>query len=396
MKNPSVCFVCHEYPPDVHGGVGTFTQVVSRALVRSGWHVRVIGFGSPQYSGPETQDDQGVIVIRLRRPARDFLSVRAVRMIFSRVSKWARHGEIDLVELPDAEGWAAGWPALPIPVVCRVHGSSTYFARELGRSNNKSNYWFEKFSIRRADSWCAVSQYAADKTREIFGLPPVSTISYVPVELPPDSDQLSRRPGSVAYTGTLTPKKGIGTVIRAWPAVLHQVPEAELHVYGKDTTRQGQSMKASLIGELPPEARNSIHFHGHCDRPELLNALKTAAVAVFPSYAEAFAFAPLEAMATGCPTIYSRRTSGPELMTHNEHGLLVDPDQPADVAAAIVSVLQDPVLAARLGQAGRERVRRHFTIEHLMPKMESFYRECIHSFGSRGPIQHAERSEVAR
>ncbi len=66
---------------------------------------------------------------------------------------------------------------------------------------------------------------------------------------------------------------------------------------------------------------------------------------MFPSYAEAFALAPLEAMAAGCPTVYSQRGSGPELIENNRDGLLVEPDQPGEIAETIIRVLEDNNLA---------------------------------------------------
>jgi glycosyltransferase involved in cell wall biosynthesis len=383
VNSPSICLICHEYPPEPQGGIGTFTQIVSRGLVAAGWRVRVVGFRSQLYSGPDQHDDHGVQVFRLRRPSRDLASVRTLARLYRRVSAWARGGDIDLLELPDAQGWAAGWPRLPIPVVTRVHGSATYFARELGRPVRRLEYWRERLSIRRSDVWCAVSEYSARKTQQIFDLQPPRAISYVPVHLPAEVDRLGRTRNRVVYTGTLTLKKGIGCLLRAWPEVLRRVPEAELHIYGKEIARGSQTMTESLLTPFDAAIRSTIHFHGHCARPEVLNALRTSRVAVFPSYAEAFAFAPMESMASGCPTIYSVRTSGPELMRHNENGLLIDPDQPEDIAAAVVSVLQDDGLAERLGKAGRKRVGDSFTADRLLPQMELFYRHCISEFAIR-------------
>jgi glycosyltransferase involved in cell wall biosynthesis len=357
--------------------------MLGRALVKAGWGVRVLGFRSKQYDGPDVQDDEGVQIYRLPLPQHDFRDVRAITALYRTVRKWARAGEIDLFELPDAEGWAAGWPPLPIPVVSRVHGSSTYFGKELGRTINRGNYWRERLSMRRSDAWCAVSRYSGDKTQEIFRLPPPGAISYVPVVMPEPVEAATRLSHRVVYTGTLTPKKGIERLVEAWPEILRRVPEARLDVYGKDTRRGSPSMTDTLLGRMDDASRASVTFYGHRARPVILEALRTASVAVFPSYAEAFAFAPIEAMACGCPTVYSTRTSGPELVQNGENGLLIDPDQPAQIADAVVAVLTDPALAVRLGRNGRDRIGNNFTVEHLVPRIDSFYRKCIREFAAQ-------------
>jgi glycosyltransferase involved in cell wall biosynthesis len=112
-------------------------------------------------------------------------------------------------------------------------------------------------------------------------------------------------------------------------------------------------------------------------------ALRHATVAVFPSYAEAFAFAPLESMAQGCPTVYSTRGSGTELIRDGQDGILVDPDRPAEIAAAILRLLRDPALARRMGAAGRARVAQEFSLDVLLDRNVTFYRACIDGFRER-------------
>ena len=86
-------------------------------------------------------------------------------------------------------------------------------------------------------------------------------------------------------------------------------------------------MRAALEQRLDGFAP-SVRFHGAVPHPVVLSALASARVAVFPSFAEAFGLAPLEAMAHACPTIFSRRGSGPELICDGRDGLLVDPSNP--------------------------------------------------------------------
>jgi len=58
--------------------------------------------------------------------------------------------------------------------------------------------------------------------------------------------------------------------------------------------------------------------------PVLLQALNAAEVAAFPSYTETFGLAAVEAMACGCPTVYTKRSCGPEIVRDGVTGLLVE------------------------------------------------------------------------
>jgi glycosyltransferase involved in cell wall biosynthesis len=173
------------------------------------------------------------------------------------------------------------------------------------------------------------------------------------------------------------------SLIHAWPKVVNICPTAKLSIFGKDgRTDAGESMRDFLLSSLPASIRNTVDFPGHVEQADLRNALRAASVAVFPSYSEGFAMAPMEAMAEACPTIYSRRGSGAELIQDGENGLLVDPAQPTAIAHAITKILSDANLAARLGSAGREHVARCFSTSVLLAKNISFYQASAQSFRS--------------
>jgi glycosyltransferase involved in cell wall biosynthesis len=82
-------------------------------------------------------------------------------------------------------------------------------------------------------------------------------------------------------------------------------------------------------------------------------------------------------MAAGCPTVYTTLSCGPEIVRHEVDGLLADPRDPSAIAAAVGRLLDDPELACRLGQAGRARVRRDFSLEALVPENERFFADMI-------------------
>ena len=170
------------------------------------------------------------------------------------------------------------------------------------------------------------------------------------------------------FTGALWEKKGIYQLAKAWNAVTREVAGAKLAIYGRG--------REELVKEyLEEETKNSVAFYGYIKREELYQKLATATVAVFPSYAECFALAPLEAMACGTAVIFSTRTSGPELIDNNKTGLLVDPDNVEDLAEKIIELLNNPEKTSTLAIAGKELVRREFDISIIAKKNLEVYKE---------------------
>jgi len=387
-----ICFLCNEYPPARHGGVGIATRTIGRAMVEAGHQVRVIGLNWENSDSPRVESDHGVKVWRLKTH-KSFLGwVRSRRLLYQTVAAWAQSGAIDLLEVPDYEGFAAAWPALSVPLVTRLHGTASYFASELGRKPRPSSFLLERSALRRSDFLSSCSSYTAERTRELFRLGSREIkVLYNPVRTEAQSESSARDPDQVVFSGTLTPKKGIISLIQAWPSVLEGCPKARLDVFGKPgRTDAGKPMEEFLISTLPPSTRHTVHFHGHVESRRLQSAFRSAAVAVFPSYAEAFALAPMEAMAEGCPTIYSRRASGMELIQHGQNGLLVNPDNVPEIGRSIVEVLQSPSLGLAIGEAGRKHIEACFSLSAMLPKYVEFYLDCIrwfrdrHSAGSTG------------
>lgn len=375
-------FVCNEYPPGPHGGIGTYTQMAARGLVEAGHQVRVVGTYRHDYPAPDVENVAGVHVTRLRTPRRRFGWVWARHKVYQAVRQLCLSGDIDIVEIPDNQGWGACWPRLPAPVVVKLHGSTSYFAAEAGEQPKGLSFWLERAALRRADRWCSVSHYTAQQTKTLFALQSgPHAILHNPVRMPGEQVEGHRSSDDVVFTGTLVAKKGVVPLIESWREVVHSCPSARLHVYGKDgVAPNGESMQSYLCSLLDESQRDTVHFYDHVTRETLQTALSSARLAVFPSYAEAFAIAPMEAMVCGCPTIYSRRGSGPELIRDGRDGLLIDPDDHAGLSAAIVQVLSDDDLAGRLGTGGRRRILDCFTIEHAIAEYEAFYRNTISAF----------------
>lgn len=102
-----------------------------------------------------------------------------------------------------------------------------------------------------------------------------------------------------------------------------------------------------------------------------------ASVAALPSRIEGLSQSLMEAMALGLPVLASEAGGNAELVRHGETGLLAHPLDPASWARELESLLADGGLAARLAAAGRDLVRREFTIQRTAELTETVYAEAI-------------------
>ncbi len=382
----NICFICCEYPPALHGGIGAVIQTTARALVQRGHAVRVVGIYPRRETAPPYEEDQGVRVWRIRMPRQRLGWILARYRLFKTVRSWVVRNEIDIVEVPDWEGHTSLWPRINAPIIVRLHGSLAYFAVEMNQRVRPGAFWLESRSFHRAYECSSCSQYTATRTSEIFGPRSThTTVLYNSVALSQAAETIERQQNRVVFAGTLTKKKGIIQLIKAWPRVRSTNPDAELHVYGKDAgLGDGSALIPHLKSLLNEEIRDSVHFHGHVAVSQLRSLYQSCSLAVFPSYAEAFAVAPLEAMAEGCPVICSNRSSGPELIEPGTNGLLIDPDDEAQISESILSLLNDRCLAHRLGVAGKRTIEERFSSDHVVRQFVDFYTACVHRFRQNG------------
>jgi glycosyltransferase involved in cell wall biosynthesis len=162
-----------------------------------------------------------------------------------------------------------------------------------------------------------------------------------------------------------------------------EFPGARLVILGKDLTvgASGRPLSQEVAGVLDPAVRPRVLFAGGRPRSEVAAYLRRAHLCCYPSKIESFGLAPVEAMATGKPTIFTRSGSGAEIIEDGISGLLCDPESPGDIAEKIRLILQNPELAARLGNAARARVADRFNRSKWIPKNIAFYEETLLSHG---------------
>jgi glycosyltransferase involved in cell wall biosynthesis len=195
----------------------------------------------------------------------------------------------------------------------------------------------------------------------------------------------------VGVVARLEAEKGHRYLLEAWPEIVAQVPSAWLLAVGE----------GSALGALQEQAASLPHvaFTGRRDDISALTA--DLAVAVLPSLREAQGISILEAMARRVPVVASAVGGIPEVITSGVDGLLVAPADPSALADALVSLLCDPVLRSRLGEAGYQTVADRFSIDAQVHRIEAVYDEELARAGvllsaTGGPPPSASAPEAER
>jgi glycosyltransferase involved in cell wall biosynthesis len=133
-----------------------------------------------------------------------------------------------------------------------------------------------------------------------------------------------------------------------------------------------------------------VHFLGfRTDAPEIVRDLD---VLVVPSRSEGTPLVVLEAMSAGVPIVANRVGGIPEQIRDRLEGILVPPQRPELLARGVLTLLQDPLLAHKLGQAGQARARTAFDHASMVRTTLGVYREVLDmSAQSNWRITHPAR-----
>jgi len=114
------------------------------------------------------------------------------------------------------------------------------------------------------------------------------------------------------------------------------------------------------------------------DRDSLPELYRTATVFASPARHEVgVANVYVEAMACGCPVVAATTGGAPEAVLHGESGLLVNPGDVEETAAALDRVLGDPALRERLSRGARRRAEDYFATEHYVRRVLAGYERAI-------------------
>jgi glycosyltransferase involved in cell wall biosynthesis len=160
----------------------------------------------------------------------------------------------------------------------------------------------------------------------------------------------------VLGAGRLSPEKGFSVLIDAAASLVGLDRSTGVVLFGDGPERAELEQRIASLG-----LRERFVVPGF--RPDLDRLIGAADVVVLPSFTEGLPNVALEASAAGVPVVATSVGGTPEVITDGETGILVPPGEPAALATGIAELLRDPAMRGRMGAAGRQRMREHFTFE---------------------------------
>ncbi len=355
-----IAFICNEYPPVPHGGIGSYVQTLGRAIVAAGHEVTVVGLGP----AAAERSDCGVRVVTLAETRfRGWSWWWDRRRVHRWLARAAHAGEIDLVDVPDYWGMLP-WTFSAAPTVVRLALTETGIARLAGRAPRRSVAWCERRTLTRQRQWIAISQFARDDTQVDFGPEPAPTpIIYCPVqELPVAPGDVPSLPEKfVLFVGRVSERKGAYRLAESARTFLAHRPDLHLVYVGRLETIDGVAADERIRRIVGPELAPRVHCLGRLVSPASVWAcLQRARAFVFPSAQEYFGLVMAEAMLASCPVIAGDSCAVREFIRDGETGRLVPWDDPTAIARGVDELFADEARGQRMARLAREEVARRF------------------------------------
>jgi glycosyltransferase involved in cell wall biosynthesis len=174
----------------------------------------------------------------------------------------------------------------------------------------------------------------------------------------------------IVVNGRIAPTKFIVEIVQATQLVRTMVPGVELHIFGSAEPRHRDYGRAvdQAVGD---DAGRAVFFHGAAG--DTVDRLAEFDAFVVLGEDQGSPNALLEALAAGLPCIANDDGGTAEQIVHERTGLLLPDRAPATLARAIVRILGDRALAARLGEAGRAHALESFSMTAMAARYESLF-----------------------
>lgn len=367
--------VLHFTNTSVRAGVEEHILTLLRGLDRR--HFRLLLACMPEVAEklrPDLPADVEVVEIRLDG-LRDWAGAWQLRRLLRKRRPDVLHSHL----------FQASRCASPIGLLCRIPLIvETPHVREQWRKGwLKGSFVIDRVVGRCVDYFIAVSEAQRRYLVEEKGLPKEKVIvilngadlgRFDPGRRAPNGLRASLGVAEgdpvIVVIARLDPQKGHHVLLDALSQVRKEFPRLRVFCVGDGTLREQLRQRARDLA-----LENSVRFVGYQANPA--DWLALADFTVLPSHFEGLPIAAIESLAMQKPMVATAVDGTAEVVLDGKTGLTVPPGQPTRLAEAIRRLLREPDLRQRLGQAGREWVRQHFSQEEQVRKTGEFYLRAL-------------------
>lgn len=174
-----------------------------------------------------------------------------------------------------------------------------------------------------------------------------------------------------SFLGSLEEKKGVFDIINVFSGIIKENPSVMLILGGEAPNSEVYQKLKNLIRNLNIE--KYLYLYGAVSGKEKIKLLKASHIFVFPSYAEGFPNALLEAMAAGLPVVSTTVGAIPELIEDGRNGFLISPGDLANLKEKLLTLLENETLRRKMGEENMRKVRENYDIEIIAQRLSSIY-----------------------
>jgi len=256
-------------------------------------------------------------------------------------------------------------PMVPCPVVVSIHDLSfEHLPETFNRRSRIQLRLTVRRSARKAARILTLSESVRQDIVNTYHLPE-SRITTIPLAAAPHFQRITNEKDLqrvrhnygiegdyILSVGSIQPRKNLRRLVHAYSLLQEARPRVKLPtlvLVGKKAWLYGETLRAIEQSGVGDQVLLTDYVS-----EEDLPALYSGALAfVYPSYFEGFGLPPLEAMQCGTPVIVGDRTSLPEVV--GDAGLLVNPFDESEIAAALARLIDDPNLRQNLRVKGMQR-----------------------------------------
>lgn len=172
----------------------------------------------------------------------------------------------------------------------------------------------------------------------------------------------------ICVVARLHPVKGLDIFLNAFTKISKTIDNIQLWIVGDGPDRDKLERLADQLG-----VSSKVIFWGQQENVPFI--LRHVDIGVLSSHVEGLPNTIIEYMAAQLPVVATNVGGISELITHNMNGLLVEPNNPSELAQATLVLLKDPGLADRFGKNGRLVIEKKFNIKKMVSETENNYVE---------------------